>query len=526
MRLITVIILLLPVLAPAQKKYTTVGSPGENTVGDYIFFLSDHGAVSDADLSNGSSTFGTDNTTAIQTVLDNAQTHPITVMWDGKYSTNGLTIYSNTLIIAGQGCGAILRTGADAPLFKNENLAFDGAPQDSNIMIVGGIWNGNGHNQTYIDDATFPTDPPAHCMVWYGVQNLTIKDFKLYNGTKYAIHAINVKHYTVESFHIDNLYQGAITNDGIHADGQCEDVTFRNGYIAAGDDAIGINADDQWDYTGAAAYPFFAGGAEGPVSKVLIENIVLESTRYGIRILSGGSRVDDVTIRNISGSTFDYWLVIDNYYAFPSRITTNGSGNIGNVLIDGVDVVVKKNNSKPDAEIATSIESLTIRGLRQDTFFTNETASIRFFGSGRGIDRLVIEDYQSSQRSSSLAIPHFLVDDSFTITEMIINNAIVESENSLSAPLVEVNSATVSRLMLNNIIARNCTNLVEIGAGATVSEIVANNIHHNPSATTPAFTSSVTVASIQVNNFTGEQILNDSLNFTTQRGYSFQEATQ
>ncbi len=74
-----------------------------------VYYLSACGAVSDADPGIKSVTFGTDNTAVIQGVLDKAQYHPIIVYWDGKYSVTGLKIYSNTSIIAFEGCGAILR---------------------------------------------------------------------------------------------------------------------------------------------------------------------------------------------------------------------------------------------------------------------------------------------------------------------------------------------------------------------------------------------------------------------------------
>ena len=90
-------------------------------------------------------TFGTDNTAAIQKVLDKAKKSPITVYWDGKYSVTGLKIYSNTTIIANAGCGAILRNHSDKSIFMNASQSF-GSEKDSNIVISGGIWNGNYYN--------------------------------------------------------------------------------------------------------------------------------------------------------------------------------------------------------------------------------------------------------------------------------------------------------------------------------------------------------------------------------------------
>ncbi len=73
-----------------------------------VYYLSSHGAVSDAQIGMNSVTFGTDNTAIIQSVLDKAKNAPVTVYWDGRYSVTGLKIYSNTTIIANAGCVAIL----------------------------------------------------------------------------------------------------------------------------------------------------------------------------------------------------------------------------------------------------------------------------------------------------------------------------------------------------------------------------------------------------------------------------------
>jgi hypothetical protein len=83
--------------------------PKNTGLSENIFHLSAQGAISDAEIGMNSIVFGTDNTAAIQAVLDNAKKFPVTVFWDGKYSVTGLIIYSNTTIIANAGCGVIHR---------------------------------------------------------------------------------------------------------------------------------------------------------------------------------------------------------------------------------------------------------------------------------------------------------------------------------------------------------------------------------------------------------------------------------
>src|ERR1035437_9536533 len=96
-----------------------------------IYYLSAYGAISDAGIGMNSIKFGTDNTSAIQNVLDKAQNSPITVYWDGRYSVTGLKIYSNTTIIANAGCGAILRNHSDKSILINASQSFS-SKKDSN----------------------------------------------------------------------------------------------------------------------------------------------------------------------------------------------------------------------------------------------------------------------------------------------------------------------------------------------------------------------------------------------------------
>lgn len=110
----------------------------------FTSFLSETGAVSDADLSEGS-TFGPNNTAVIQKIVDIALNHRVTIYRDEKYSVTGLKIHSNTTIVVSQGCGSILRTNTNASLLENSNFSFK-SYTTQNTALYGGIWNGNGFN--------------------------------------------------------------------------------------------------------------------------------------------------------------------------------------------------------------------------------------------------------------------------------------------------------------------------------------------------------------------------------------------
>ncbi len=211
-----------------------------------VFYLSTHGAVSDAEIGMNSVTFGTDNTTVIQSVLDNARKFPITVYWDGKYSVTGLKIYSNTTIIANAGCGAILRNHSDKSIFINASQSF-GSVKDSNIVISGGIWNGNYYNPEIPRGAQSKgnrVNGLVACFRFYGVDNLIVRDAILYKPATYALAAANVTHVLYENIIVDVGPNPLINNDGLHIDGNSQYGVIRHCIINTHDDGIGLNADD------------------------------------------------------------------------------------------------------------------------------------------------------------------------------------------------------------------------------------------------------------------------------------------
>ena len=88
---------------------------------------------------------------------------------------------------------------------------------------------------------------------------------------------------------------------------------------------------------------FYSEDAAGPISDILIDDITFNSSLFGIRILSGKSRVDRITIRNIKGYTKGYAMVIDNYQQNPGAVTWAGPGNIGTINVEDFDVAILPN---------------------------------------------------------------------------------------------------------------------------------------------------------------------------------------
>lgn len=510
----------------------TSGKPGKNT-----YFLSSYGALSDAEIGMNSVTFGTDNTSVIQSVLDKAKDGPITVYWDGKYSVTGLKIYSNTTIIANAGCGAILRNHSDKSILINACQSFS-SEKDSNIVIIGGIWNGNYYNPEIRRGAQSKGDSISGlvgCFRFYGVDNLIVRDAILYKPATYALAAANVTHVLYENIIVDVGPDPLINNDGLHIDGNSQYGVIRHCILNTHDDGIGLNADDlylKWfDRKGTPSYKvFYTEKAAGPISDILIDDITLNSSLFGIRILSGKSRVDRITIRNIKGYTKGYAVVIDNYQHDPGILTWAGPGNIGTINIEDFDVAIYTGKIKMPNEscinVSTNVEQLIIKNLKRKYFGAGEP-TIFIKGKNTVIGTMELDGYYSLDSTRNSTIAHVLVDGA-TINQLSISNASVsriynETENN-SVLLKTQNKSKINYLQFNRI---NTDGIASVLYNATGNLNVINGsniIHVNASAHYPFCLNNDqnVIKALTISNFYGsDQIAGGSSKIIRKSGDAF-----
>jgi len=507
----------------------------------HVYYLSAYGAVSDAEIGMNSVTFGTDNTSVIQSVLDKAVNSPITVYWDGKYSVTGLTIYSNTTVIANAGCGAILRNHSDRSIFINSCQSF-GARKDSNIVISGGIWNGNYYNPEIPRGAQSKGDSISGlvgCFRFYGVDNLIVRDAILYKPATYALAAANVTHVLYENIIVDVGPDPLINNDGLHIDGNSQYGIIRHCIINAHDDGIGLNADDLYLYwfnwnndgkEGSAKGLFYSEAAAGPISDILIDDITFNSSLFGIRILSGKSRVDRITIRNIKGYTKGYAVVIDNYQHKPEIVTWSGPGNIGTVNIEDLDVSIYPGPENMPNEscinVSTNVGQLILKNIKRKHFSAQEpTIFIR--GKNTVIGSLDLDGYYSLDTTGSSAISHILVDGS-SINQLSISNASIirrKTDTKDECVLLKtLNNSSVSSLQFNRINTDGITSLLSNPSGKLNIINASNVIYTNSSGHVPFFLDNDlnTVKALTISNFYGPgPIVGGKSRILTRKGDAF-----
>jgi hypothetical protein len=297
--------------------------------------IASHTLTSDANLAKGSSTFGADQTSAAQAIFDQAQAGPIRVIWDVAISCTGLRVRSNTHIEAKPGCGAILRNASNKPLLGNYNPTAS-TIQDENIMLEGGIWNGNGANQSH-DTAGEGWMVGVRMM---GVRNVTLRDLEIRSTATFGAHFANWERVVCENVFCD-VYTGTYNHDGLHFNGPGQYLSVRNLTALVDDDALALNANDitsQNDGSGSVYGPYAGAGA---ITDVIVDGVTtLTTSRAGVRLLSSSARIDRVRISNLIGKVSSQQVIIDSYLAEAWRVGGAGYGNFGSIQIDGIEGVL------------------------------------------------------------------------------------------------------------------------------------------------------------------------------------------
>lgn len=331
----------------------------------------------ESDLTLQNVVIGDDAYEYIQPVLNGGN---LTLIWDKKVSLgNTLRIDSNTKIKVIGNNGAVLRAAVNRPMWMNSVLKFRENHKivNENIHFYGGIWNGNGANQTTKGGITHGA---ATIFSFFGVKNLHLKNHTMYTPKTYAQQAINILYGVVEDFIVDVGDAGAMNMDGVHFDGWCNYCRISNGDINTYDDGAGCNADDIYyhpDYgggittNGGTENGFWEENPCGPASNIIFEDLRFNNSVFGIRVLSNTSRVDNIIIRNLSGTTKAYSVLIDYYYPFAATYgTQSGNGNIGFIAIYNNSTVVDSfapTLVEGKIVLSASIDELLMNGITANT---------------------------------------------------------------------------------------------------------------------------------------------------------------
>lgn len=477
------------------------------------YVTSQLGITSDAVITAGSQTFGTDKRVALQAILDLAtEDEPIVIIWDGKYSVGGtLRIKSNTTIWFMPGCGVILRNNCNCDLFKNYNPT-GSTPIDHDIYLIGEDWiiNHNGGHQPSHDTTTDGWLTPIR---FSGVNNLKITGGNVINGRTFQVWLMNCHYWEVGRIRLDyepSYAFTAVQTDGLHVNGPSRFGHYHDWRSRTGDDCFALNANDVFQNTvpgqidPCGRFTWDPIASHGEISDITCENgVMMELTTSGIRLLSAEDAVRRITIKNIKCySNNTRVLVADN---FPSAgCIPYGTGDIADVLLDNIQI-----RSLPIFgtvgyfQIGAKITNMIFRNITcpdfqglLPVFFCKQN----LYAQNILIDGLQLNNSHTSANSIFLASGY--------IKNLTMNNVQFTGNSTIfaaSTPLIKFNSPASGRidwLTMNNIHCENITTFVDVGNGI-VDYIVGNNWIHNNSNPSILIPSGRSIKDINLNGYSG-----------------------
>ena len=283
-------------------------------------------------------------TKALQTAVREHEVVYIPAGEEPYWLDDTVVIPSNRHIEAADGAVIRLTEDTNVLMLRNERTC-DGthAPvsgeKDRNISIAGGRWEESrtgraGYGKTGMYDADRSFFGVSTCMFFNNIENLTLTNMTFAHAAGFGVQLGDAHNVVCEDIHFDACYA-----DGLHINGNCENVLVRRISGEVGDDLVALNMYD-WQNSSVDF---------GPTRCVLCEDLTLApSSRYkALRIEPGtytyddGSTVDcsltDAIIRRVKGiHTFKLYFQTPRYVigTAPERGEV-GSGN--NIFFEDID---------------------------------------------------------------------------------------------------------------------------------------------------------------------------------------------
>lgn len=258
-----------------------------------------------------------DDTQAIQALLDK---RGLVELNDGCYLiTKPLIIHDDTHFKLSP--LATLRLGDDAncSLLDNDGLYTD--ISNKNITIEGGIWDGNNDAQQRQKipnegcggdkNEDKPCDKQIYISNIYIVlmirlvhtEHLTVKNVTFKNPTSYAIHIADAKYFNVENVFLD--YDLSLPNmDGVHIQGPARFGKIHNIFGNANDDHVALCANGT----------IRSEITRGDIEDVDIDGVYCDNGYTGVRLLSRGDAIRNISINNIHGEFRYYAISFTHHY--------------------------------------------------------------------------------------------------------------------------------------------------------------------------------------------------------------------
>ena len=316
------------------------------------------------------------------------------------YIDKTITVPSNRCIEALDGAVIRLKKGTKTLLLRNENNE-DGThiretfqTPDTNICIIGGRWEEEfdvraGYGQSGMYDAERSYYGVSTCMFFNNAKNLILKNLVFSCTGGFAIQMGNAKNIVIEDIKFEKCFA-----DGLHINGNTENVFIKNVRGQVGDDLVALNMYD-WQNSSVNF---------GPIKTVWCEALELdaESKYKALRIEPGtyyyddGSAVNcslnDAVFRDVKGiNTFKLYFQTPRYNVDEER-EPGDTGTGDNIFFENITI----NLNEPIDKLKDYVESNPITG------------SIACFEVGANIGNLFFENINVTLHRDKYPMSFFL----------------------------------------------------------------------------------------------------------------------
>lgn len=366
----------------------------------------------------------TDDTAAIQELLDCSE--EIITLKKGTYLISSpLKIKSNTHLSLAPDAVMKLADGANCAIIENESLPQRG--YDHNIIIEGGIWDGNNEHQ--VRGRPYPTEHYEEdyyygiFMRFVGVKHFTIRNLTIKDPEAYAMLICNAEHFNVDRITFDfNMLRPNM--DGIHVQGTTRFGRISNIHGATYDDMVALNCDDG----------YVCEITRGVIEDVVVDGIFAEDGYTAVRLLSCGSAMRNVTIRNIFGTYRLNVVSFTHYNIHPGEPIWFDNITLENIYA-----------SKSGTANITGHDFWTEEIMKPHI----ESTPLLWFAEGVSCGNVSISNVHRIENTVTKA-PTIQIDGNVSVERLLINDVTQRFVNCEEVPLF-VNKGTVEKLIQTNL---------------------------------------------------------------------------
>lgn len=357
-----------------------------------------------------------DSTAYLQNLLDKGGN---VVFPSGEYViSDSLKIHDNTKLSLAPDTVIKLADHACCTMLMNDQCGKEGA--NRRITIEGGVWDGNNLMQQR--GKIYPDKPYFFGVVmrFEGIYDLTLRDMVIKDPDAFAFQLRFADRFTVENITFD--FNMAKPNmDGVHLNGPARNGFIRNLKGATNDDLVAINCDDGYDDGEQFTKTM------GDIENIEVNGLFADNCYTGVRLLSCGSVLRNVSIKNIFGTYRFYGVSFTHHSTFPDMTSWFDGISIQNVFCS------KMPQTPPvDQRCIETVDKTFGEGIHA---WAIKHAPIIWFEEGVKCGNVFISNINRIEEAITEA-PTIQIDENATIDNLCITNVFQKFVNCEEVPLI------------------------------------------------------------------------------------------